>query len=133
MSGALGGIISCSAGLDLWSPPLAFTVGFFGACMIPASIRFFEKLGIDDAMGAVSVHGVMGIWGLLSVGLYAVAYPLFTGNDPIAAISFTGQIIGAGVMFSVGIVPGYIISLILLTLGVLRVTGNSELAEFDAD
>jgi len=50
-----------------------------------------KKPGIDDAISAVSVHGVIGIWGVLSVRLFAVAYPFFTGSGPVAAISLTGQ------------------------------------------
>ncbi len=131
MSGALGGIISCASGLDLWWPPLAFAVGFIGACMMPASYRFFEKLGIDDAVGAVTVHGTLGLWGVISVGIFAIGYPALSGDAGVATISFMGQLVGAIVMFLVGFVPGYVVSLILKMMGVLRVGEAAELAGLD--
>lgn len=43
MSGALGAIIACAAGLDLWWPPMALAIGFVGACIMPVSAKFLEK------------------------------------------------------------------------------------------
>lgn len=43
MSGALGGIISCAAGIDLWYPPMAFVIGFIGAAMMPFAASFLER------------------------------------------------------------------------------------------
>ncbi|MEL6289006.1 MAG: ammonium transporter [Pseudomonadota bacterium] len=131
MSGALGGIISCASGLDLWWPPLAFAVGFVGACMMPASYRFFEKLGIDDAVGAVTVHGTLGLWGVISVGIFAMGYPALQGDAGVVQISFVGQLVGAVVMFLLGFVPGYVVSLVLRAIGLLRVGEAAELAGLD--
>ena len=132
MSGALGGIISCAAGLDLWWPPLAFAVGFVGACIMPISAKFIEKLGIDDAVGAVAVHGVLGAWGVIAVGIFAAGYPALQGAaGEVATISIVGQAIGLGVMFLLGFVPGYVVSLILRILGLLRVPRAAELAGLD--
>lgn len=131
MSGALGGIISCASGLDLWWPPLAFVIGFIGACMMPASYRFFERLGIDDAVGAVTVHGTLGIWGVMAVGIFAWGYPALSGDPGVATISFMGQAVGAVVMFLLGFVPGYVVSLILRMMGLLRVGEAAEMAGLD--
>ena len=132
MSGALGGIISCAAGLDLWWPPLAFAIGFVGACIMPAAAKFIETLGIDDAVGAVAVHGVLGAWGVIAVGIFAAGYPALQGAaGDVATISLIGQAIGLGVMFLLGFVPGYVLSLILRILGLLRVPRAAELAGLD--
>ncbi|MEO0618605.1 MAG: ammonium transporter [Pseudomonadota bacterium] len=131
MSGALGGIISCASGLDLWWPPMAFVIGFIGACMMPASYRFFEKLGIDDAVGAVTVHGTLGLWGVLAVGIFASGYPALGGDAGGVTIGIVGQAIGAVVMFLLGFVPGYVVSLILRAMGLLRVGEAAELAGLD--
>ncbi len=130
LSGALGGIISCAAGLDVWWPPMAFVIGFIGGCIIPVSARFFEKIGIDDAVGAVTVHGTLGLWGILAVGIFASGYPaLPIEGGPV--ITLTGQLIGAAVMFLLGFIPGYVLSLILRMFGILRFGKAVEIAGLD--
>ncbi|WP_339109728.1 ammonium transporter [Thioclava sp. GXIMD4216] len=125
MSGALGGIISCAAGIDLWYPPMAFAIGFIGACAMPFVASFIERRGIDDAVGAVAVHGFLGLWGVIVVGIAASGYPALFGEDVIH-ISFTGQLIGAAVMAVMGFVPGYVVSLVLKLMGELRVPREAE-------
>jgi ammonia channel protein AmtB len=125
MSGALGGIISVAAGLDFWWPPLAFAVGFAGGIIMPLVARFVEARGIDDAVGAVALHGAVGVWGVLAVGVFAVGYPALGGTGVITT-SFFGQLVGAGVMALVGFIPGYVVSLILKLAGFLRVPAEAE-------
>jgi len=133
MSGALGGIIACAAGLDLWWPPMAFAIGFVGACIMPISAKFLEKIGIDDAVGAVTVHGTVGAWGVIAVGIFASGYPAYQGDaGAVALTSITGQAIGLGVMFLLGFVPGYLLSLLFRIFGMLRVPEAAELAGLDA-
>ena len=132
MSGALGGIISCAAGLDVYWPPLAFAIAFAGGCIMPIAAKFFEKIGIDDAVGAVTVHGVLGAWGVIAVGIFAAGYPALQGEaGSVATINVVGQAIGLGVMFLLGFVPGYVLSLIFRILGLLRVPREAELAGLD--
>ena len=124
MSGALGGIFSAAAGLDLYYPPLAFAIGFVGGCLIPVAFRFMEKLGIDDAVGAVSVHGFAGLWGVLACGIFASGYPNMAEGS--AAISFGGQLLSGIILLLLGFIPGYAISLAMKKLGVLRVPEAAE-------
>jgi ammonia channel protein AmtB len=131
MSGALGGIISCAAGLDLWWPPLAFAVGFIGGAIMPSIARFVERMGIDDAVGAFTVHGALGVWGVLAVGIFAAGYPAIPGEG-VAMTNFMGQLIGAVVMVLCGLVPGYVLSLIMKSMGFLRVPESAEIAGLDA-
>jgi len=131
MSGALGGIISCAAGLDLWWPPLAFAIAFIGACIMPISAKFFEKIGIDDAVGAVTVHGTLGAWGVIAVGIFAAGYPALPGDEGVATISLIGQAVGLAVMFACGFVPGYVLSLILRIFRLLRVPEHAEIDGLD--
>ena len=131
MSGALGGIISCASGLDLWWPPLAFAIAFIGGVIMPYSARYIEKLGIDDAVGAVTVHGVLGVWGVMAVGIFAAGYPALSGDAGVATTSFVGQFIGAIVMILCGLVPGYLCSLLLKSMGILRVGEAAEIAGLD--
>lgn len=129
MSGALGGIISVAAGLDLYYPPVAFVVAFLGGAMLPLAGRMLEKFGIDDAVGAVPVHGFAGLWSLVAVGIFMHGYPNVEG---LPDITFHGQLIGAVVMALLGFVPGYLFSLLLKTLGVLRVPPEVEEVGIDA-
>lgn len=132
MSGALGGIISCAAGLDLWWPPLAFAVGFIGGAIMQPAAAILEKLKIDDAVGAVTVHGTLGVWGVLAVGIFASGYPALQGEaGEVSHVSLIGQIIGIVIMFLLGFVPGYVGSLILKMCGLLRVGEAAELAGLD--
>ena len=131
MSGALAGIIACASGLDWWWPPLAFCLGFFGGAILKPAAAVLEKFGIDDAVGAVTVHGTVGIVGVLAVGVFASGYPALGGDDVVIATSFAGQAFGAFVMFLLGFLPGYVVSLILKMLGLLRVGEAAEIAGLD--
>ncbi len=131
MSGALGGIISVAAGLDIYWPPMAFVIAFIGGVIMPYGARMLEKMGIDDAVGAVSVHGILGVWGVVAVGIFASGFPAILGEG-VATTNLTGQLIGAGVMFLLGFVPGYVCSLILRMFGILRVGRAAELMGLDA-
>ena len=123
MSGGLVGIISVAAGLDLYDPGLAFIIA---TCMGIAAVYFakmLEKMGVDDAVGAVSVHGFTGVVAVVLVGVFAGGTPNVEGHP---AISFSGQLISAAVMVVVGFLPGYGLSLLLKKLNVLRVPEKCE-------
>ena len=131
MSGALCGVISAAAGLDIWDPSLAFCVGFGGGVLGPIAAGFLDKMKIDDAVGAVSVHGVCGIWGLLAVGIFMGGYP--SHAEGIPAISFYGQFMGMIVMVLIGFVPGYVLSLIFKICGVLRASDSVQNIGMDVE
>lgn len=130
MSGALAGIISCASGLDIWWPPLALAIGFVGGAVLKPAADWLERRGIDDAVGAVTVHGTIGLWGVLAVGIFAIGYPALGGADA-PTVSLFGQIIGGVVMALLGFIPGYVISLILKGVGLLRVSEDAEIAGLD--
>ena len=131
MSGCLAGIISCAAGLDLWWPPLAFAIGFVGGAALKPLANMLEGFGIDDAVGAVTVHGTIGAWGVIAVGIFASGYPALSGDPGVATISFVGQLIGMIVMFLIGFVPGYVVSWIMNQMNFLRVDEEDEKAGLD--
>jgi ammonia channel protein AmtB len=127
MSGALAGIFAAASGLDVYWPPLAFLLGIGGGVIAPLSFRFLEKLGIDDAVGAVSVHGVAGLFGVLAFGILGAGYP----NGDYPDTNFLGQLIGAVTMIATGFIPGYVGSLILKSVGLLRIPAAVELKGMD--
>ncbi len=118
MSGALCGIISVAAGMDLYYPAFTFALAFLGGVIGPISARFLERFKVDDAVGAVSVHGTCGIVGVLGVGIFAGGYPAF--SETIPTISFGGQFMGMLVMVALGFIPGYVLAMILKAIGILR-------------
>ena len=131
MSGALAGIFCAAAGLDMWYPGTAFALGFLGGVVIPYSHKMITSWGIDDAVGAVSVHGTCGLIGVLAVGVLLGGYP--SAVDGIPAISFTGQLDGAIAMGLGGFIPGYVVSWILKQCGILRVSDAVQQAGVDSE
>lgn len=131
MSGALCGIISVAAGMDLYYPGLTFVLAFIGGIMGPIFAGWLAKCRIDDAVGAVSVHGFCGILGLLFAGIFLSSYP--PPGEGIPAVSFGGQFMGMIVCIVVGFVPGYVISLIFKMMGILRASDGVQLAGMDQE
>ncbi len=130
MSGALGGIISVAAGLDLYWPPMAFVIAMIGGVIMPIVARFVERLRIDDAVGAVALHGVVGVWGVVAVGIFASGYPALT-TEGAPQITLYGQVVGALVMAALGFIPGYGVSLLLKVMGLLRAPREAEIMGLD--
>ncbi|HYY34563.1 MAG TPA: hypothetical protein VE693_13425, partial [Gaiellaceae bacterium] len=136
LSGGLAGVISVSAGADIYAPSLDYLISMFGGALAVYAGNFIEKrLRIDDAVGAVAVHGVAGFWSPLAVGLFAAGYP--TGLNNVDS-SLTGQLYGMMVFLPLGFFGGYIPSWIMKKLNILRVPPEVELegldmAEFQAD
>ena len=70
LNGILGGLVGITAGADLMSPFAAIIIGIIAGAIIPLSVVMFDKLKLDDPVGATSVHLVCGIWGTLAVGIF---------------------------------------------------------------
>jgi Amt family ammonium transporter len=79
-NGALAGLVSITAGTGALSFTGSVIVGFIGGVIVVYSVLFIEKRGVDDPVGAVSVHGVCGVWGTLAVGLFATVDDAFLGR-----------------------------------------------------
>ena len=133
-SGGLAGIITASAGNDLYHPIQSMIIGGVGT-MIAYKLHYWveNKFKIDDAVGAVAVHGYAGVVGLIICGFVLWGFPS-SGYDGLgyAAINPVGMIIGAFIMFVVlGFIPGYVIAKILHAAGKLRIPREVELAGLD--
>lgn len=70
LNGALGGLVAITAGCAFVRPGAAMVIGAAAGAAVVASVLFFERRGVDDPVGAVSVHGVCGAWGTLAVALF---------------------------------------------------------------
>lgn len=132
MSGALAGIISTASGLDLYYPALAFVIAFSAGVILKPCANWLERRGIDDAVGAVTVHGTIGLYGVVMLGVFASGFPALQGAaGDTPTISFVGQIVGAIVFFGLGFGPGYVTAWILNKAGMLRVPQAAEEAGLD--
>lgn len=130
MSGALAGLISVASGLDIYFPSQTFVIAIVAGIMLKPAAGLVEKMGIDDAVGAVTVHGTMGVYGMLMLGIMASGYPALLGEGA-PTISFMGQLVGIVVFVAIGFITGYVSSLILKILGMLRVPESAEIAGLD--
>jgi len=102
LNGALAGLVAITAGPDTPSPLAATLIGAIGGVVVVFSIVTLDKLRIDDPVGAISVHGAAGIWGLLAVPLT---------ND---SASFSGQLIGMATIF------GWVFIASLIAWGIIK-------------
>jgi Amt family ammonium transporter len=114
LNGALAGLVAITAGPDTPTPLAATLIGAVGGALVVFSIVAMDKLKIDDPVGAISVHGVVGVWGLLAV-------PLTNGDA-----NFVGQIMGAVTIFVWVFVASFITWYVLKLVMGIRVTEEEE-------
>lgn len=128
LNGALAGLVGITAGTAAVSNAGAVLIGLVSGVLVVVSIITLERRGIDDPVGAISVHGTVGIWGVLAVGLFATEGGLFFGGG--------FELLGAQTLGVLAIVTWtFVLSsigfrLIKKTWG-LRVTPEEELAGLD--
>ena len=119
LNGALAGLVAITAQPLTPSPLLATFVGAIGGLVVVVAIIFIDKAKIDDPVGAISVHGVVGIWGLLAVSF----------TDPEG--SLFAQLTGGIVIFVWVFGTSFITWLIIKTIIGIRVTEEEELEGCD--
>ena len=118
LNGTLAGLVSCTAGPDL-GINVALVEGLIGGALIVFAVPFFDKLRIDDPVGALSVHLVAGIWGTLAVGIF---------NPEVALLS---QVKGIVVVGAFVFVSSFIVWKIIDILVGLRVDEETEVNGLD--
>jgi len=120
LNGALAGLVSITAEPLTPSPELATLIGAIGGALVVISIITMDKtFKIDDPVGAISVHGVVGIWGLLAVCL----------SNPDATLS--AQLFGIGVIFAWVFITSFIVWAIVKAVMGIRVSEEEEYEGLD--
>jgi ammonium transporter, Amt family len=136
LSGGLAGVISVSAGADVYHPSLGYVLAASGGLVAVWAGTWIERrLRVDDAVSAVAVHGVCGFYGILLVGIFAGGFP--TGVNNVES-SMGGQLMGLMTFLPLGFLPGFLAAWALKKLNLLRVPPEVELegldmAEFQQD
>ena len=114
LNGALAGLVAITADPLSPSPILATTIGAIGGLIVVVSIIMLDKLKIDDPVGAISVHGTVGIWGVLAV--------LISNGEA----TFKGQAIGVISIFAWAFVVSLLVWLGLKAAMGIRVSEEDE-------
>ncbi len=139
LNGALAGLVAITAPCAFVSAASAFWIGLAAGVLVVLSVMFIDKvLHIDDPVGAISVHAVNGVWGTLSVGLFAqdVFSPGTTGNG----LFFGGgtklllaQLTGIVSVFIWCMITGFLLFYVIKKTVGLRVSRDEELRGLDID
>jgi Amt family ammonium transporter len=145
INGILAGLVGVTASCAFINVPSAAIIGLIAGVLVVFSVGFFDKLRIDDPVGATSVHLVCGIWGTLAVGLFSVGpnvvlrggTPLYT-TGPAAGLLFGGgisqllpQIIGIISVGGMTVLLSTIFWLVLKAALGIRVAPEEELDGLD--
>lgn len=107
LNGCLAGLVGVTAGADVLSISSSIIVGAVAGVIVVLAVMMFDRLRLDDPVGALSVHLVCGIWGTLAVGIFCKDFSFMTqliGVAAVGAVSFAGaSIIFAILKYTVGI------------------------------
>ena len=100
LNGILAGLVAITAGADAMGPMGSIIVGAIGGVIVVFSIIFFDKIKIDDPVGAISVHGVVGIWGTIAVAFFggAVFMTQLIGTLAVSVTAFVFSLIVFGIL-----------------------------------
>ena len=121
LNGILAGLVGITAGADVMTPFSSIIIGLIAGGLVVLSVLFFDRVKIDDPVGAISVHLVCGIWGTLAVGIFS------TNPDHSLGVQFIG--VAAYGVFTV-LCAGVIFGVLKATTGI-RVTEDEEIEGLD--
>ncbi len=114
LNGALGGLVAITAAPDLYNIYEPILIGAIGGLLVVFAVPFFDKLRLDDPVGALSVHLINGIWGTLAVGIF------------VESISFLDQLKGVVLIAVFAFVSSYIVLFVLNKITPLRPIKDKE-------
>lgn len=122
VNGVLAGLVSITAGCYSTGFGDAIMLGLIGGVLVCLSVIFFDKIKVDDPVGAISVHGVVGIWGTVGLAIF---------NSEKDGVPFSGQLIGSLSIAAWAFFATLIVALIIkYTIGI-RVSEKEEIEGLD--
>ena len=122
LNGCLAGLVAITAGADCVTPVSSIVIGGIGGFLVVPAVLIFDRLQLDDPVGALSVHLVNGVWGTLAVGIFAMEG---TG------CTFLGQLIGVAAVAAVCFPSSLLIFYVLKKSMGIRVSEEEELRGLD--
>jgi len=125
LNGALGGLVSITAGPDLYNIYQPILIGAIGGVLVVFAVPVFDKFKLDDPVGALSVHLVNGIWGTLAVGIFA--------SNPEEGITFIGQLQGVITIAIFAFISSYIVLFLINKIMPLRINHDEEQEGLDVN
>jgi Amt family ammonium transporter len=128
LNGALAGLVGITAGTAAVGNLSAVIIGAIAGVIVIYSVEFFDKLQIDDPVGAVSVHGVCGAFGTIAVGFFAAEGGLLFGGGISLLIT---QIIGVVTVFVWAFGLGFVLFKAIDAVIGLRVSEEDEIEGLD--
>ena len=129
INGVLAGLVSITAGCNVVGPTSAIIIGAIAGVLVDVAVVFFDKIKVDDPVGAIAVHGVNGLFGTMAVGFFAIEGGLFYGGGISLLIT---QILGVITIALFSFTVTFIIMKFLkLTIGI-RISSEDEEAGIDA-
>ena len=128
LNGALAGLVAITAGCASVSPRSAAIIGALGGIVVVLSVLMFEKLRIDDPVGAISVHGTCGALGTILLGFFDSSSGVFAGGG---FALLWAQIVGVVAVLVWCLVTGFILFYGIKAITGLRVTEEEEQAGLD--
>ena len=106
LNGALGGLVAVTAGADIVNPYEALIIGLIGGILVFYAVPFFDKLRLDDPVGALSVHLVNGIWGSVATGIWGKNVSLLSQIKGIIVVGIFTFLISYVVLYAINkIIP----------------------------
>ena len=121
LNGILAGLVGITAGADTVGEEYSILIGAIAGVLVVISILFFDQIKIDDPVGAVSVHGVCGIWGTVAVGIFS-----FNPDHNIGT-----QIIGTLSIGAFAFAFSFVVFIVLKLIMGVRVSVEEELEGLD--
>ena len=123
INGILAGLVSITAGCNVVGPVSAIVIGFIAGILVDIAVLFFDKMKVDDPVGAIAVHGVNGLFGTLAVGIFAVDGGLFFGGG---LDLLTTQFIGVLTIALFSFIITFILMIFLKSTVGIRITSEEE-------
>lgn len=121
LNGALGGLVAVTAGPDLYDMYTPILIGLIGGFLVVFAVPLFDKLQLDDPVGALSVHLINGIWGTLAVGIF------------VEEISFLAQLKGVVVIAVFAFSASFIVLFVVNKFVRFRAEDDDQLEGMDVN
>jgi Amt family ammonium transporter len=150
-NGIVAGLVAVSAGCAFVEPWAALVIGAVAGVLVIVSVLFWDKMGVDDPVGTISMHGAAGLWGVISVGLFATGkfgaawngvirqqyLKSGTSADGVRGLLYgdagqlLAQLIEAAALIVFGFVAGYALFKLSGLITPLRVNRDTEFQGLD--